>query len=136
MYGLKPVGIIKTKVSEVKILPKNCNIGYANTYKTKKEQRVAIIPIGYEDGLIMTTKNDCFRFIDHIRYIYNDVKNIFRDNNFYVKINEKRYKVIGRVGMYNMVIDIGNDDINIGDEVYVDTKILYINSKIKREYKS
>ena len=38
--------------------------------------------------------------------------------------------------MYNMVIDIGNDDINIGDEVYVDTKILYINSKIKREYKS
>lgn len=135
IYGLKRIGFLKTKISEIKILPKKFNIGYANTYITKKVQKVAIIPVGYQDGIIMTTKNDCFRLIDHIRYIYNDIKNIFRDNNFYVQINNKNYKVLGKIGMYNMVIDIKDDNINIGDEVLIDTKILYIDSKIKREYK-
>lgn len=134
IYGLKKIGILKTSVSEIKILPKNFNIGYSNTYKTKKETRVAILPVGYQDGIIMATKNDCFRIIDHIRYIYNDVKNIIKDNNFYVKINNKRYKALGKIGMYNIVVDVENDNINIGDEVFIDTKILYIDSKIRREY--
>lgn len=134
IYGLKKIGTLKTKVSEVKVLPKNFNIGYSNTYETKKEQRIAIIPLGYQDGVIMTTSNDTFRLIDSIRYIYNDVKNIFKDNNIYVKINNKKYRVLGKIGMYNMIIDIKEDDIKIGNEVLVDTKILYINSKIKREY--
>lgn len=134
IYGLKKIGILKTKVSEVKRLPKNFNIGYSNTYKTKKEVKVAILPVGYQDGIIMTTKDDCFRMIDHLRYIYNDVKNIFRDNNFYVRIKDKKYKALGRIGMYNIVVDVGNDDINIGDEVFIDTKIMYIDSKIRREY--
>lgn len=134
VYGLKRIGVLKTKISEVKVLPKNFNIGYSNTYKTKKEQRIAIVPLGYQDGVIMTTSNDTFRLIDSIRYIYNDVKNIFKDNSFYVKINNKKYRVLGKIGMYNMVIDIREDDIKIGDEVLVDTKILYVNSKIRREY--
>lgn len=134
IYGLKKIGILKTKVSEVKKLPKNFNIGYSNTYKTKKEMKVAILPVGYQDGIIMTTKDDCFRMIDHLRYIYNDVKNIFRDNSFYVRIKDKKYKALGRIGMYNIVVDVGNDDINIGDEVFIDTKIMYIDSKIRREY--
>ena len=115
-------------------MPKNFNIGYSNTYKTKKETRVAILPVGYQDGIIMTTKNDCFRMIDHLRYIYNDIKNIFRDNNLYVKIKDENYKALGRVGMYNIVVDVGNDNINVGDEVYIDTKLMYIDSKIRREY--
>ena len=134
IYGLKRIGILKTKISEIKKLPKNFNIGYSNTYKTKKETRVAILPVGYQDGIIMTTKNDCFRMIDHLRYIYNDIKNIFRDNNLYVKIKDKNYKALGRVGMYNIVVDVGNDNINVGDEVYIDTKLMYIDSKIRREY--
>ena len=134
IYGLKKIGILKTKVSEVKKLPKNFNIGYSNTYKTKKEMKVAILPVGYQDGIIMTTKDDCFRMIDHLRYIYNDVKNIFRDNSFYIRIKDKKYKALGRIGMYNIVVDVGNDDINIGDEVFIDTKIMYIDSKIRREY--
>ena len=41
--GLKRVGIVKTKVAEIKTLPKGHNIGYGNTYTTKKETKVAII---------------------------------------------------------------------------------------------
>ena len=134
IYGLKRIGVLKTKVAEIKILPKKFNIGYANTYITKKEQKVAIIPVGYQDGFIMTTQDDCFRLIDHMRYIYNDIKNIFKDNNFYIEINNKKYRVLGKVGMYNMVIDIKNDNINVGDEVLINTKMLYVDPKIKREY--
>lgn len=134
IYGLKKIGILKTMVSEVKTLPKNHNIGYSNTYKVKNELKIAVIPCGYKDGVIISTNNDCFRIIDHLRYIYNDVKNIFKDNSIYVYIKDKRYRVIGKVGMYNLVIDTKNDDINVQDEVYIDTKILYIDSKIKRQY--
>lgn len=135
VYGLKRIGVLRTKISEIKKLPKNFNIGYSNTYKTKQETRIAIIPVGYQDGINMTTSNDCFRLIDHMRYIYNDLKNIIKDKNLYVKINNKKYKVLGKIGMYNMVIDLKNDeDVHIGDEVYVDIKPLYIDSKIQREY--
>lgn len=133
-YGLKRIGLLKTKVTEVKVLPKNFNIGYSNTYKTKKACKVAIIQVGYKDGIIMSTSNDSFRFIDYMRYIYNDVKNIFKDNSLYVKINNKKYKVLGKIGMYNMVIDTQNDDVNVGDEVSIDTKILYVDPKIERKY--
>ena len=134
-YGLKRIGTLKTKIAEIKKLPKKFNIGYSNTYMTKKETKVAIIPVGYQDGINMTTSNDCFRLIDHMRYIYNDVKNIIKDNKVYVKINNKRYNVIGKIGMYNMVVDLKNDEnIHIGDEVFIDIKPLYIESKIERKY--
>ncbi|MEI7709591.1 MAG: alanine racemase [bacterium] len=47
---LKPALSWKTKVAQVKILPKNHTIGYGLTYTTKKETKIAIIPQGYADG--------------------------------------------------------------------------------------
>lgn len=133
--GLKRIGELVTRVAEVKTLPKGFNIGYSNTYKTKKETRIAILPVGYFDGINMGTNNDSFRIIDHIRYIYNNVKDIFRKPYLYVTIGNKKYKVIGKLGLYNTIVDIESDNIRPGDIVISDIKPLYINPKIRREYK-
>lgn len=132
--GLKKIAKLKTNVVEVKSVPKGFNIGYSNTYKTKKNTNIAILPVGYLDGINMGTNNDTFRLIDHIRYLYNDFKNIFKNNLINVSINGKTYNVIGKIGLYNMIVDIGNDDIKPNDSVMIEVKALYINSKIRREY--
>ena len=132
--GLKKIAKLKVSVSEVKRLPRGSNIGYSNTYKTKNETKVAIIPVGYMDGINMGTNNDCFRFIDHLRYVYNDVKNILKDNSMKVTINEREYKVIGKVGLYHITVDIGNDNIKPGDIATLEVKPLYIDSRIERKY--
>lgn len=121
---------MKTKISEIKTLPKGFNIGYLNLFKTKKPTTIAIIPIGYMDGYNIGAKTDMFRFIDKLRRI----KSTIQDKNLEVIINDKRYPVIGKIGMYHITIDITGSNIKIGDDVYLDINPLYVDSKIRREF--
>lgn len=132
--GLKRIAKLKTSVVEVKTLPKGYNIGYSNTFKTKKVTSVAILPIGYMDGINMGTNNDCFRLIDHIRIFYNDFKDMIKKPHIQVVINNKTYNAIGKIGLYNIILDIGNDNIKPGDIATLEVKALYIDSKIERKY--
>ena len=64
-----------------------------------------------------------------------EIKKIFKDNSLKVKINDKYYKVIGRIGMYHSIVDItDSDDINIEDEVTLNITPLQTNDGIRREY--
>lgn len=47
---LKPVLSWKTRVVQVKSVKKGETIGYGRTYKSKKDMKIAILPIGYFDG--------------------------------------------------------------------------------------
>ncbi len=133
--GLKKIGIMKTNISEIKILPKGFNIGYSNTFKTKRRTKVAIIPVGYSDGFNVRNCHDSYRIRDKIRYLYNDVKDFFKNKQLKVIINDKKYTVMGKIGMYHIAIDItNNDEININDEVYLDINPLYVDSSVRREY--
>ncbi|KKQ03979.1 MAG: Alanine racemase [Parcubacteria group bacterium GW2011_GWA2_36_24] len=49
-FNLKPVLSWKTKIAQIKILPKGHSIGYGLTYITKKKTKIACIPQGYADG--------------------------------------------------------------------------------------
>jgi alanine racemase len=93
--GVCPVLSWKTVVAQVKTLPPNHPIGYGNTYRTRGEERVALIPVGYSDG--------------------------FRrglSSNGEVLIHGQRAPVVGRVSMEKTVINVSNiPDVSIGDEV-------------------
>ena len=129
------IGNFKTSITEIKKLPKVYNISYSNTYKTKKEVKIAVIPVGYMDGLNKNKLRDDFSFKNNIISIFMEIKKIFKDNSLKVKIKEKNYKIIGRLGMYHCIADItDSDDINIGDEVQIDIAPLQVNDEIRREY--
>ena len=132
--GLKKIGQLKTNITEIKTVPKGYNIGYLNSYKTKKETKLAIVQIGYMDGYNITMSTDMFRFVDKLRGLSQSIKSFLNKTNLKVTINDRNYNVIGKVGMYHLAIDITNSDIKVNDYVYLDINPLHVDSKIEREY--
>lgn len=107
MYGLHP-GIDcrvpedfmraltwKTTIAQAKRLPSGSYVGYGNTYKTRRTEQIAVIPVGYADG---------FRRAP---------------NNWgYVLVHGQRAPIVGRISMDQTMINISQiDDVKIGDEV-------------------
>ena len=71
-----------------------------------------------------------FRYVDRLR----DVKRALLKKKLEVVINNKRYPVIGKIGMYHITIDITGSDIKIGDELYLDINPLHVDSRVRREF--
>ncbi|QPC81799.1 alanine racemase [Phototrophicus methaneseepsis] len=49
--GINPALSWKTTVLQVKTLPAGHNVGYGNAYTTQETEKIAILPVGYADGL-------------------------------------------------------------------------------------
>ncbi len=131
----RKVGKFKTIIQEIKELPKGYNISYNNTYKTKKDTKIAVISVGYIDGLNKNKLRDDFSLKNNLISLIMEIRKIFKDNSLKAEINGKQYKIIGKLGMYHAIIDItGTQNINIGDEVTLDITPIQTNDGIRREY--
>lgn len=94
---LKPMLSWKTKIAQVKTLPKGSTIGYGLTYKTKEETKIAIIPQGYADGFVRDFSN-----------------------RGEVLIDGTRCKVLGRVSMNMFAVGLSHlPKVKIEDEVII-----------------
>ena len=49
--GLRPVMSLKTCISTIKVFDADTTISYGRIYRTEKKTRVAVLPVGYADGL-------------------------------------------------------------------------------------
>ena len=135
IQDLAKIGTFKSSIQEIKTVPKGYNISYGNMYKTKKETKIAVIPVGYMDGLNMRKDRDIFSFKENFLSVGIEIKKFFKDNNIKVIINNRKYNIIGRIGMYHCVVEItGSDDISVDDEVILDISPMLTNSMIRREY--
>lgn len=92
--SLKPVLSLKTKVIYCKKVPPKYGISYGHTYVTKRKTSIITLPIGYGDGY---------------------PRNL--SNRAPVLIGGKRFRISGRVCMDQMMVDIENLPVEIGDEV-------------------
>ena len=132
--GLKKIGELQSQVTEVNILPKNFNVGYLNTYKTKNETKVAIVPVGHKDGYNITIKEDMLRTVDKLRNLKHQLVALLKKQTLKITIKDNKYDIIGKVGMYHVTVNITGSDINCGDKVKIDVNPLYVDSEIRREY--
>ena len=94
---LKPALSWKTKIAQVKILPKGSTVGYGLTHITKKKTKIAVIPQGYADGFDRGLSN-----------------------KGEVLIGGARCKIIGRVSMNMFTVDVSHlSNAKIEDEVII-----------------
>ncbi len=134
-YDLKKIGYLRSNVAEIKILPKGYNIGYSNSYITKKETKIAIVPVGYADGFNVSIKKDMFRKRDKLRYIVREIKDGMKKESINVEINGEKCNILGRIGMNSVMVDITDKNVEINDEVKLEVNPIYVDSNIRREYK-
>ena len=133
-WGFKKVGYLTSNVAEIKTLPAGYNIGYSNSFKTKKETKIAIVPCGYANGFNVKVDRDMFRPIDKLRYIVRNIKDAFKKQQIYVTINGEKCKVLGRLGMFHVTVDITDKAVKINDEVTFEVSPMLVDSDIKRDY--
>lgn len=89
---IKPCMSLYTSILQIKKINKGDYVGYGASYKAESDMLIAIIPVGYNEG-------------------------IGRDNNNrYVYINENKYEVIGALGMNMLCIRI-DDKVKLDDKV-------------------
>lgn len=133
--GLRKIGYLEGEIAEIKTLPKGWNIGYSNTYTTKKETRIAIVNTGYAEGFHMKLERDMLSFSNKLRYAIQDIKKIFKNTKLYVEINNKKYYILGRIGMYHVTVDITKEEFKIGQKVKMNANPLYVDSSVRRVYR-
>lgn len=133
--GLQKIGQVKASIQEIKTVPKGYNISYGKMFRTKRETKIAVIPVGSSDGFNMRKDRDIFSFVENVKSVGIEIKKFFKDNRLKVSINDKKYNIIGRIGMYHAVVDITEaEDVGLASEVILDIPPMNLNSMIRREY--
>ncbi len=94
---LKPVARLKSCISFIKKVPAGTGISYGRSFVSSADMIVATVAIGYADGVRRELSN-----------------------KGYVVVNGKRCKIIGKVCMDSLMIDISNvSDAKVGGDVYI-----------------
>lgn len=132
--GLKQVSKFHTKTTRIKELNKGDFIGYGNSYIVKKQVKIAILPTGYFDGIGITLEDQRFKFLSKLKKVFLDIKSLFKDNAIFLNINGQKLKVLGQIGMHDVVIDITGTNLKENDDIYFDVRPTFIDTSIKRIY--
>ena len=95
-FGLVPAMRVSSEVVSVKQVPAGHGVSYGYLHKTSAPTTLALVPFGYAEGMprIATGKAS-------------------------VLLNGKRYPILARVAMDQFVLDVGDDNVSIGDQVVI-----------------
>ena len=93
-FGLRPAMTLTAGLVLVKRAPAGSGVSYGHTYTTDRETTLGLVPLGYADG------------------VPRDASNVGP-----VLAAGRRRTVAGRVCMDQLVLDLGDDDAAVGDEV-------------------
>ena len=92
--GLEPVMTLTASVAKTKRVPVGTGVSYDYTYRTSDETTLALVPVGYADGVPRLAQG-----------------------RVEVTIGGTRYPIAGRVAMDQFLVDVGDDDVRVGDTV-------------------
>lgn len=81
--ALKPVLSLHSRIAQIKHVKKGESIGYGLTFRAERAMKIAVVPLGYYDGLDRRLSN-----------------------SGYALLHGKRAAIVGRVCMNNVMLDI------------------------------
>lgn len=90
--ALRPAMTLRARVALTKRVPAGHGVGYGLTYRTEQETTLALLPVGYGDGIP--------RRAGGVGQVW---------------LGGKRRTITGRVSMDQIVIDCGDDEVRAGD---------------------
>jgi alanine racemase len=91
-FGLRPAMTARARVALTKRVPAGQGVSYGHTYFTPKETTLALVPLGYADGVPRQASN-----------------------GGPVQLGGRRRSVAGRVCMDQIVLDVDDDPVVAGD---------------------
>lgn len=91
---MQPVLSLKSRIAQIKKIKEGEYVGYDNRYQAKEDIMVAVIPIGYYDGIVRSLSNTHHRIL----------------------INGKPCEIIGNICMDQLMVDVSNVSCHTNDE--------------------
>jgi alanine racemase len=92
--GLRPAMTLASTVAHTKRVPAGSGVSYFHRYVTGRETSLALVPLGYADGIPRNATS-----------------------TGQVQLGGARRTIAGTVCMDQFVLDVGDDDVRTGDEV-------------------
>lgn len=93
-FGLRPAMSLRSTVALVKRVPTGSGVSYLHHYTTTRETTLALVPLGYGDGVPRAASDKAE-----------------------VLLGGARRRIAGVVAMDQFVLDVGDDPVAVGDEV-------------------
>lgn len=93
-FGLRPAMSLRSHVALTKRVPSGAGVSYLHRYTTESPSTLALVPLGYADGVPRAASNVA-----------------------QVQLAGKRRTIAGTVSMDQFVVDVGDDAVSPGDEV-------------------
>ncbi|MCL2246721.1 MAG: bifunctional UDP-N-acetylmuramoyl-tripeptide:D-alanyl-D-alanine ligase/alanine racemase [Lentimicrobiaceae bacterium] len=94
---LQPVITLKSVVTQLKKVKKGETIGYNRTFEALQDMQIAIVPVGYADGLPRELSN----------------------GKGFMRVHRQKCPIVGKICMDMTMIDVSGLEIAIGDEVII-----------------
>ncbi len=92
--GLRPAMTLRARIAAVRRVPADTGVSYDYAYRTGGETTLALVPLGYAEGIPRHASG-----------------------RGPVSIAGERYRIAGRVAMDQFVVDVGDAEVAVGDEV-------------------
>ena len=92
--GLRPAMTLATEVAAVRRVPAGTGVSYDHVWRAPAPTTLALVPLGYADGVPRAASN-----------------------RGEVLLGGKRRPVRGRIAMDQFLVDVGDDEVHVGDEV-------------------
>ncbi|RLK47933.1 alanine racemase [Microbacterium telephonicum] len=91
--GLRPAMTLRAAVAAVRRVPAGQGVSYGYTHRTAGETTLALVPLGYADGVPRAASSGAA-----------------------VRIGGRTFPVAGRIAMDQFVVDVGDTPVAVGDE--------------------
>lgn len=127
----------KSRITSLRVLNKGTYLGYYRTYRLRKQAQVAVVPVGFNDGLGLEIANPPAGFIDLVKGIARQILVYLNWPGFGLSIiiKGRAFPIRGKVFMQMALVEIPLEfRVSVGDEVEIPVRKTLAAKNITRLY--